>query len=70
MALSNWRAAMIEKDRIVYTSDPRIIADIEDNNFHSPIPVRSTGTGYWVQHWSMEQYRENRMALAAVETQS
>lgn len=48
---------MIEKDRIVYTSDPRIIADIEDNSFHSPIPVIATGTGYWVPHWSMEQYR-------------
>lgn len=49
---------MEQKDRIVYTSDPQIIADIEANDFHSPVPVQSTGTGYWVPHWSMEQYRE------------
>lgn len=48
------------KDRIVYTSDPQVVADIERNGFGDPIPVKFTGTGYWVYAWSMEQYKELR----------
>lgn len=45
------------KDRIVYTEQPAIVADIERNGFGDPVPVKFTGTGYWVYAWSMEQYK-------------
>ena len=58
----------MNKDKLIFVTNPAVLEELERNDFASPVPAHIWGEGAWVYVWSMEQ-RAVGEAIAAFRQQ-